>query len=152
VPLNLNCIYISSAIVTKWLAHVQGMDLGRTMKRCHLYSSWATGKNFIVPFFSYDSSSYILIILYHFFQLGTDSHAPPPSRTRLRRYTAEISFSTCHSRSGLPKQKFRQAHHASRQWWYSTYIYCTISIDSAGGVTCDTVVAFRHSGHLRCDL
>jgi hypothetical protein len=30
--------------------------------------------------------------------------------------------------------------------------YCTISIDSAGGVTCDTAVAFWHSGHLRCDL
>ena len=30
--------------------------------------------------------------------------------------------------------------------------YCTISIDSARGVTCDTAVAFRHSDHLRCDL
>ena len=32
------------------------------------------------------------------------------------------------------------------------YIYCTISIDSSGGVTCDTAVAFRHWDHLRFDL
>ena len=33
-----------------------------------------------------------------------------------------------------------------------TTSYCTISINSARGVTCDTVVAFQHSGHLHCDL
>ena len=32
------------------------------------------------------------------------------------------------------------------------YTYCTILIDSARGVTCDTAVAFRHSDHLQCDL
>ena len=30
--------------------------------------------------------------------------------------------------------------------------YCTISIDSSGGVTCDTAVAFWHWDHLRYDL
>ena len=61
-----------------------------------------------------------------------------------------VIYEICKMEAGNNENRPKWRVWAISKWFFKNY--CTISIDSARGVTCDTSVAFWHSGHLQCDL